>query len=71
MFLGIGHVPNAKMFRGLLDLDEDGYIRTTDQVFTRVPGRFCLRRRAGPPVPPGDHGGRLGLHGGPGGGEIS
>ena len=33
MFLGIGHDPNARMFRGLIDLDDDGYIRTTDQVF--------------------------------------
>jgi thioredoxin reductase (NADPH) len=41
MFLGIGHIPNAKMFHGLLDLDNDGYIRTTDQVFTRVPGVFA------------------------------
>ncbi|HEY4047100.1 MAG TPA: thioredoxin-disulfide reductase [Acidobacteriaceae bacterium] len=41
MFLGIGHEPNAKMFKGLLDLDEDGYIRTHDQVFTRVPGVFA------------------------------
>ena len=35
MFLGIGHVPNAKMFAGQIDLDDDGYIKTTDQVFTR------------------------------------
>jgi thioredoxin reductase (NADPH) len=41
MFLGIGHVPNAKMFAGQIDLDEDGYIKTTDQVFTRVPGVFA------------------------------
>ena len=41
MFLGIGHDPNAGMFRGLIDLDDDGYIRTTDQVFTRVPGVFA------------------------------
>jgi thioredoxin reductase (NADPH) len=41
MFLGIGHVPNAKMFHGLLDLDDDGYIKTTNQVFTRVPGVFA------------------------------
>jgi thioredoxin reductase (NADPH) len=41
MFLGIGHDPNAKMFHGLIDLDEDGYIRTTDQVFTRIPGVFA------------------------------
>jgi thioredoxin reductase (NADPH) len=41
MFLGIGHDPNAKMFRGLIDLDDDGYIVTKDQVFTRVPGVFA------------------------------
>ncbi len=41
MFLGIGHVPNAKMFAGQIDLDDDGYVRTTDQVFTRVPGVFA------------------------------
>jgi thioredoxin reductase (NADPH) len=41
MFLGIGHEPNAKMFAGQIDLDDDGYIRTTDYVFTRVPGVFA------------------------------
>jgi len=41
MFLGIGHDPNAKMFRGQIDLDDDGYIRTTDHVFTRVAGVFA------------------------------
>jgi thioredoxin reductase (NADPH) len=40
-FLGIGHDPNAKMFAGQLDLDEDGYIITRDYVFTRVPGVFA------------------------------
>ncbi len=34
LFLGIGHEPNAKMFKGQIDLDEDGYIRTRDNVFT-------------------------------------
>jgi thioredoxin reductase (NADPH) len=41
MFLGIGHNPNATMFKGLIDLDDDGYIKTTDHVFTRVPGVFA------------------------------
>jgi len=41
LFLGIGHEPNAKMFAGQIDLDEDGYIKTTDNVFTRVPGVFA------------------------------
>jgi thioredoxin reductase (NADPH) len=46
MFLGIGHVPNARMFHGQLDLDSDGYILTHGNVFpTRngeaVPGVFA------------------------------
>ena len=46
LFLGIGHIPNAKMFRGQLDLDADGYILTHSNVFaTRngapVPGVFA------------------------------
>ena len=32
MFLGIGHDPNAKFFAGQIDLDEDGYIKTLDNV---------------------------------------
>ena len=40
LFLGIGHIPNAKMFDGQIDLDEDGYVKTTDNVFTRVPGVY-------------------------------
>ena len=41
MFLGIGHIPNAKMFEGQLDTDADGYLETTNNVFTRVPGVFA------------------------------
>jgi thioredoxin reductase (NADPH) len=41
MFLGIGHVPNAKMFEGQLDTDADGYLKTTNYVFTKVPGVYA------------------------------
>jgi thioredoxin reductase (NADPH) len=41
MFLGIGHIPNAAMFAGQLDLDEDGYIKTHNYVFTRAPGVYA------------------------------
>ena len=46
LFLGIGHEPNARMFAGQMDLDEDGYIRTRDNVLTThngkvVPGVFA------------------------------
>jgi thioredoxin reductase (NADPH) len=41
MFLGIGHIPNAKMFAGQLDTDADGYIITHKNVLTKVPGVFA------------------------------
>jgi thioredoxin reductase (NADPH) len=41
LFLGIGHEPNAKMFGEQLDRDTDGYLKTTNFVFTRVPGVFA------------------------------
>src|ERR1700716_240030 len=40
LFLGIGHVPNAKMFADQLDTDADGYLKTRDYVFARVRGVF-------------------------------
>ena len=46
LFLGIGHEPNARMFAGQIDMDEEGYIRTTGNVLTTrggvvVPGVFA------------------------------
>jgi len=39
LFLGIGHEPNTKMFAGQMDLDEDGYIKTTGNVLTTHNGQ--------------------------------
>jgi thioredoxin reductase (NADPH) len=46
LFLGIGHEPNVKMFGGQIDLDADGYIKSTGNVLTTqngvvVPGVFA------------------------------
>jgi len=41
MFLGIGHIPNARIFEGQLDMDSEGYLVTTNSVFTRVPGVYA------------------------------
>lgn len=46
MFLGIGHIPNAQAFKGMMDLDEDGYILAADDVYCTlngqvIPGVFC------------------------------
>src|SRR5580692_3322936 len=38
VFLGIGHEPNAKMFKGQLDLDADGYIKSEQNVFVTRQG---------------------------------
>ncbi len=38
LFLGIGHEPNAKMFSGQMDLDEEGYVKTVNNVFTTHKG---------------------------------
>jgi thioredoxin reductase (NADPH) len=39
MFLGIGHIPNATAFKGMLDLDDDGYILTHGNVFPTLNGQ--------------------------------
>src|SRR5438094_665001 len=41
MFLGIGHIPNARMFAGQLDMDQDGYLKITNNVFTKVQGVYA------------------------------
>jgi thioredoxin reductase (NADPH) len=41
MFLGIGHIPNAKIFQGQLDTDQDGYLKTHGNVHTRVHGVYA------------------------------
>jgi len=41
LFLGIGHVPNAKMFEAQLEMDDDGYLKTQKYVHTRVQGVYA------------------------------
>src|SRR3954469_15676155 len=41
MFLGIGHIPNTRPFLGQIETDDDGYIKTRDNVFTNIPGVFA------------------------------
>jgi thioredoxin reductase (NADPH) len=40
MFLAIGHIPNAEAFRGLVDVDPEGYILTRNNVFTTLNGEI-------------------------------
>lgn len=41
MFLGIGHIPNTKIFEGQLETDQDGYLAASNNVFTKVPGVYA------------------------------
>ncbi len=41
LFVAIGHEPNTKVFRGKLDMDENGYLITQHGSKTNVPGVFA------------------------------
>lgn len=40
LFIAIGHAPNTKLFEGVLDIDEKGYIKIENETKTKVPGVF-------------------------------
>ena len=40
VFVAIGHVPNTQIFRGLIDLDENGYVIRPKGAATSCPGGF-------------------------------
>jgi thioredoxin reductase (NADPH) len=41
VFIAIGHDPNTKVFKGKLDMDENGYLITHHGSQTKVPGVFA------------------------------
>jgi thioredoxin reductase (NADPH) len=42
LFIAIGHTPNTELFKGVLDMDESGYLITAaDSTRTNIPGVFA------------------------------
>jgi thioredoxin reductase (NADPH) len=48
VFIFIGHTPNTELFRGVLDMDEMGYIKTDRYYRTNIPGVFAAGEAADP-----------------------
>ncbi|GCE11900.1 thioredoxin-disulfide reductase [Tengunoibacter tsumagoiensis] len=40
LFLAIGHRPNTELFKGIIDMDETGYIIPKEHTMTNIPGVF-------------------------------
>ena len=40
VFVAIGHVPNTQLFKGVIDMDPNGYIIPKQGTMTNVPGVF-------------------------------
>jgi len=41
LFVAIGHVPNTQLFKGQIDLDDEGYIALKDKTHTNIEGIFA------------------------------
>jgi thioredoxin reductase (NADPH) len=40
VFVAIGHVPNTQLFKGVIDMDANGYIKPKHGTATNIPGVF-------------------------------
>ena len=41
LFVAIGHVPNTQLFKGQIDLDEEGYVKLKNKTYTNIEGIFA------------------------------
>jgi thioredoxin reductase (NADPH) len=48
VFVFIGHYPNSNAFKGILDMDEHGYLQIDDRMRTNIPGVYACGEIADP-----------------------
>lgn len=41
VFVYIGHYPNTELFKGQLDMNEEGYLKVDERLHTKIPGVFA------------------------------
>ncbi len=41
VFVYIGHYPNTELFKGQLDMDDEGYLTVDERLHTKIPGVFA------------------------------
>ena len=41
VFVAIGHAPQTQLFKGIIDMDEEGYLKPKQGTYTNVPGVFA------------------------------
>ena len=41
IFVYVGHIPNTNLFKGQLDMDEEGYLQVDARLHTNIPGVFA------------------------------
>jgi thioredoxin reductase (NADPH) len=41
IFVYIGHIPNTQIFKGQLEMDEEGYLKIDERLHTNIPGVFA------------------------------
>jgi thioredoxin reductase (NADPH) len=48
VFIFIGHTPNTQMFKGLIEMDDRGYLKVNERMETSKPGVFAGGEAADP-----------------------